>query len=432
MIYDKLYDYQKRIVDSRKDYESHALFMDMGTGKTITSLALFEQSTCDKLLIICIVSKKQDWSDEVTNLCNMKPTILDKGTSKNKELLKNKNNCYIVNFESCWRLGDDLLNLIDESWFVIIDESHKIKNTKSKIGKYVNKLRLKTYGKCILTGTPQNQGYIDYYNQLKFIDIFMMKEVEFKKRYCLYELQQFSGRYVNQLVGYTNTQELDRIINNNCIFFKRDITNDMIPKDVYVTIEKHKSYDKFRKEKVFQDVIGDSISAFRMGLRQMSSGFIKDIKIHHNKEIWLKDFLDNYNDRVVIFYNFNMELEDIKRICNELKKPYSIYNGEVKDLTNFKNNENGIAICNYASASLGLNDLILSNVCVMYSPTEDYINFVQSKKRIDRLGQNKKPLFYYLQTKGTIETAIYNSLKNGKNFDDKMFEKYLQIVNNVI
>ena len=29
-IYNKLYDYQKKIVDSRKDYESHALFMDMG------------------------------------------------------------------------------------------------------------------------------------------------------------------------------------------------------------------------------------------------------------------------------------------------------------------------------------------------------------------------------------------------------------------
>ena len=85
-----------------------------------------------------------------------------------------------------------------------------------------------------------------------------------------------------------------------------------------------------------------------------------------------------------------------------------------------------VAICNYASASLGLNDLVLSNVCVMYSPTEDYINFTQSRKRIDRLGQTKKPLFYYLQTKNSIETAIYKSLKVGKNFDDRMFEKYLQ------
>ena len=426
MIYDKLYDYQKKIVDSRKDYESHALFMDMGTGKTITSLGLFEQSGLKKILVICIVSKREDWYEEIKANCNIESTILDKGTTKNKELLKNGSNGYIVNFESCWRLDKDLLNLIDEDWFIIIDESHKIKNTKSKIGKFVNKLRTKTYAKCILTGTPQNQGYIDYYNQLRFIDVLMMKEIEFKREYCIYELSSFAGRYVNQLVGYKNTQELNRIINENCVFFKRDIKNDMIPSDVYINIDKHKSYDKFRKDKVFHDVIGDSMSAHRMGLRQLCSGFIKDIPIHNNKKIWLKDFLDNCEDRVVIFYNFNMELEQIKQVCEELHKPYSIYNGEFKDLSNFEINKNAVAICNYASASLGLNDLVLSNVCVMYSPTEDYINFTQSRKRIDRLGQTKKPLFYYLQTKNSIETAIYRSLKSGKNFDDKMFEKYLK------
>lgn len=426
MIYDKLYDYQKRIVDSRKDYESHALFMDMGTGKTITSLALFEQSKLKKILVICIVSKREDWYDEIKSNCNIDSIILDKGTTKNKELLKKKANGYIVNFESCWRLDKDLLDLIDEDWFIIVDESHKIKNTKSKIGKFMNKLRTKTYAKCILTGTPQNQGYIDYYNQLRFIDVIMMKEAQFKKEYCVYELSSFGGRYVNQLVGYKNVQELDRIINENCVFFKRDINNDMIPTDVYVNIDKHKSYDKFKKDKVFHDVIGDSMSAHRMGLRQMCSGFIKDIPIHNNKKIWLKDFLDTYDDRVVVFYNFNMELEQIKETCTELKRPYSIYNGEIKDLSVFEVEGNAVAICNYASASLGLNDLVLSNVCVMYSPTEDYINFTQSRKRIDRLGQTRKPLFYYLQTKNSIETAIYRSLKVGKSFDDKMFEKYLQ------
>lgn len=426
MIYDKLYDYQKRIVDSRKDYESHALFMDMGTGKTITSLALFEQSKLKKILVICIVSKREDWYDEIKSNCNIDSIILDKGTTKNKELLKKKANGYIVNFESCWRLDKDLLDLIDEDWFIIVDESHKIKNTKSKIGKFMNKLRTKTYAKCILTGTPQNQGYIDYYNQLRFIDVIMMKEAQFKKEYCVYELSSFGGRYVNQLVGYKNVQELDRIINENCVFFKRDINNDMIPTDVYVNIDKHKSYDKFKKDKVFHDVIGDSMSAHRMGLRQMCSGFIKDIPIHNNKKIWLKDFLDTYDDRVVVFYNFNMELEQIKETCTELKRPYSIYNGETKDLSVFEVEGNAVAICNYASASLGLNDLVLSNVCVMYSPTEDYINFTQSRKRIDRLGQTRKPLFYYLQTKNSIETAIYRSLKVGKSFDDKMFEKYLQ------
>ena len=242
--------------------------------------------------------------------------------------------------------------------------------------------------------------------------------------------------YVFGLNGYFNiintflfTKQLDKIINDNCVFFKRDISNDMIPTDIYVNIEKHKSYDRFRKDKVFEDVIGDSMSAHRMGLKQLCSGFIKDIHVHHNKMDWLKDFLDNYDERVVIFYNFNMELEDIKYICNCLKRPYSVYNGSQKDLTNFEKYDNAVAICNYGSASLGLNNLVLSNVSIMYSPTDDYINFTQSRKRIDRLGQTKKPLFYYLQTKNSIEVAIYKALQVGQNFDDKMFDKYLQMLN---
>lgn len=429
MIYNELYDYQRKIVDNENKKKSHALFMDMGTGKTITSLALFEQSKLKKILVIDIVSKNQDWADELLERTGIKATILNKGTTKNKELLQNGSHAYVVNYESCWRLDTELLKLIDDSWFIIVDESHKIKNTKSKIGKFMQKLATKTPYKCILTGTPQSQGYIDYYNQLRFIDVFKMKESEFKHDYCVYDLASFNGQYVSQLVGYRNTQELDKIINDNCVFFKRDIANEMIPTDVYVNIEKHKSYDKFRKDKVFDDVIGDSMSAHRMGLKQLCSGFIKDIHVHHNKMNWLKDFLDNYNERVVIFYNFNMELNDIIEVCKSLNRPFSIYNGAIKDLSKFENNMNGVAICNYGSASLGLNNLVLSNVCIMYSPTDDYINFTQSRKRIDRLGQTKKPLFYYLQTKNSIEVAIYKALQVGQNFDDKMFEKYLQMLN---
>ena len=52
-------------------------------------------------------------------------------------------------------------------------------------------------------------------------------------------------------------------------------------------------------------------------------------------------------------------------------------------------------------------------------------DYAQSKKRIDRIGQTRKPLFYYLICKGTVEEKIYEKLKEGKSFDDKMFDAYL-------
>ena len=38
----------------------------------------------------------------------------------------------------------------------------------------------------------------------------------------------------------------------------------------------------------------------------------------------------------------------------------------------------------------------------------------------------KKPLFYYLICKGTVEERIYRNLQEGKDFDERMFEGYLK------
>lgn len=423
MIYDKLYPYQKDIVDNDRWAYGHALFMDMGTGKTITSLAFFEKSPATKILVICLVSKIDDWARDIKEELGLEPTLLTKGTKKNLTMLKNTD-CLIVNFESVWRLGKDLLDVIDENWFIIIDESHKIKNPKSKVGKYIHKLKLETFYKCILTGTPQSKGYIDFYNQLYFVDILQMSLKEFEKRYCVFGLENYNGQYVKVLSGYKNTDELEHIIVNDCIFFNRE-ESELTAEEIMTTIKKHKNYDKFKKTKVLRDIIADNLPAFRMGLRQLCSGFIKETQFDDHKLQWVSDFLDSVDERVVIFYNFNMEKDALIEVCNKKGIPYSEYSGAIKDLTNFNEQHNGVAICNYMSAATGLNDLVKSRLAIMYSPTEDYILFAQSKKRLDRIGQTKKPLIYYLEIEGTIEVAIYKALMRGYDFDNNLFDAYI-------
>ena len=132
-------------------------------------------------------------------------------------------------------------------------------------------------------------------------------------------------------------------------------------------------------------------------------------------------------ERVVIFTNFIKEIEKVEAICKKLNKPISYYYGAKKDLKNFKECENGVAIVNYASGAVGINDLCVSNIGVFYSPPDgNYIDFQQARSRLDRIGQTKQPIFYYLQTKGSIERGIYQSLKVGENFDKARFEDWLK------
>lgn len=421
----KLFKYQEDIVN-KQDCPQTALFMSMGTGKTITSLNIYKKFKTRKMLIICLISKMTDWQEDLKKECDLDSIILNKGSKKNVELLSNNDNAYIINFESAWRLGKYLLIWVDKDTTILIDESHKIKNPTSSIGKFCRLLADRTNHKIILTGTPQSQGYIDYYNQLYFLGILNYSFKEFKDMFCVYQDRMFNGFMIKTLVGYKNKNLIENIIKDNCVFYERKVDDDMIPSDIVQYFEKPKKYDKFKKDRIYEDVVADSMSKLFVTMRTICSGNIEKYEVDNQKIQWLNDMLECVNDRIVIFYNFNVERDRIIKLLDNKKIPYSEYNGREKSFDNFKNNDRSVILCQFKSASTGINDLVISNICVMYSLPTEYIDFVQSRKRIDRIGQTKKPLFYYLVCKNTVEEKIYNNLQQGKDFDNRMFDSYMR------
>ena len=421
----ELYDYQQKIVDKVFEKNDYAvgLFMKMGTGKTVTSLAIFERlweaNAVDKLLVICIKCKIQDWKDEIESQWKFPPQS------------------EVINFESIWRpkRADWYKKYVDSRTMIIIDESHKIKSGSSKITKYLMSLYKQTKYKLILTGTPQSQEYIDYYPQMRFIDSidFDMDQRKWEKIYVRKRLDNAQGRYFYTIEGYNFTDVLDKAITDKAFYHEYESKYEK-PIEIYTDIEHSKDAIKFQKDRVWRDpdiercddVIADTQMALRTYMRQSCSGFIRNYDIASPKEDWLKEFLEIEQSRIVIFVNFIKEIEKIEAICKKLGKPTGVYYGARKDLAPFKDNENGIAIVNYASGATGINDLCIANIGIFYSPPDgDHILMEQAKSRIDRIGQTKQPVFYYLQTKGSVEKPIYNSLKQGVDFDNEMFEKWL-------
>ena len=392
--------------------------MDMGTGKTITSLSLTKGK---KILVVCLATKVKDWAEDICELLpDYKVQTLNKGTKRNRELLHGFD-ALIVSFESSWRIDKELLKLINNDWYVIVDESHKIKSRTSKVGRFMRKLAKRTDYKMILTGTPQHKKYIDYYNQLYFIGALNMTYKEFEAKYCITMDVNYNGFPKREIIGYRNAVVLDRLIQRTCAFYRRDYDTYEAPSDIVVKLKKPRVYNQIIRDRYYEDILCDSQSTLRLRLKQAASGFIGPYDLHDNKIDWLRDFLDTYTERVVIFYNFNAERDKIKTLLDKIGRPYSEYSGAVKDLTNFKNFDNGVAVCNFKTGSTGINDLVISNMCVYYSLTDYYIEFAQSKKRIDRIGQTKQPVYYYLLTEGTIDVKIKNALDRGQDFDDKQF-----------
>lgn len=450
----KLYDYQettsKDIFDRMCKGEIYGAYLgfDTGTGKTVTSLSVMEQlagkGMIEGLVVICPVSKVDDWKKDI------------------KDEVPGIPHTFVTSFQSAWRDKNsyaicELFDLTNCNAGLIIDEGHKMKTYDSKQSKFIQSIceKFRPYT-LVLSATPQNKKYIDLYPQYKALGskVFNKKARDFKKDFCI-EAANYNLVYAgkarfpfNEIVGYKQTDVMDKEIANYTYYKKYESDYDRpieIPQ--YFKMTSDMKYFKEKKvwprmdEKALQealmsgdieDVDTDFILANRPTLhhiymRESCSGFIQDNYLKDNPKLqWLKDFLEGNEGRIVVFTNFIAETVLINRLCLEMKRSSCIYDGANKDLTNWHEKDDCVAIVNVVAGGAGLNDFIRTNIAVYFSPPENYIDFMQSKGRIDRIGQTKQPVYYYLQVSGSVEPQIYRSLAEGKDFDDKMFESWIE------
>ena len=113
-----------------------------------------------------------------------------------------------------------------------------------------------------------------------------------------------------------------------------------------------------------------------------------------------------------------MTLSDI---LIEHERPFSIINGNTKDLSAYENSEDSVTLIQYQAGAMGLN-LQKANKIVYFTPPVSSELFEQSKKRIHRIGQEKTCFYYYLICRNSIEEKIYRTLKMRRDYTEALFE----------
>ena len=447
-----LYDYQEKTANDifKRIYnlEIHGAYLgfDTGTGKTVTSLSVAEQLYNSRLagpvVVICPVSKVDDWKKDL-----------------NKEVPQIKDT-FVTSFQSAWREKSSKLItelLSHDIGVLIIDEGHKMKTYDSKQSKYIQKI-VTDYNPytLILSATPQNKKYIDLYPQYKVLnsELFNIKARDFKQNYCI-EAQNWNlvragkARFpFNEIVGYRDTEKMDAEIKKYTYYKKYESEYDR-PIEISQSFKMTSDMKYFKEKKVWPKMDEKSfLSALESGddklldediiianrptlhhiyMRESCSGFIYNKTLKDNPKLqWLEDFVDGNEGRIVVFTNFINETILISELCKKMKRPYCIYDGSHKDLAEWNMYENTIAIVNVVAGGAGLNDFAKTNIAIFFSPPENHIDFEQAKGRIDRIGQTKQPVYYYLQIMNSVEPQIYRALKDGQDFDDRMFESWLE------
>ena len=421
----KLFDYQQEAIEN---FESKPLNLsDVGTGKSYMSIGSYVKSECSKLLIICLAPKVLDFTEDARDF-GFTVTPLNKGTKKNSELLSESNHV-AISFESSWRLTE-LLKWVDKDTFIIIDESHKVGVSKSKVTKFVMQLSKKAKYTYLCTATPVSNGKLEnWYSQLYIANVFRKPKKEFEQLFVIKQMRQMGSMRFMDIVGYQNEQLLQQMIDNASVNYKRD--KGYLPQDYVYKTKRPAMYNKLKKNRIYKDdfdhiVELDNASNLFNRLRQVSHGFLEGVLKPVSKEPFerLEAILETHNDeRVVIFYNYRAEYLMLRMILDKLKRPYGVYNGNLKELDNFKNNENGVVLAQYKSASTGINDFVISNVTVFNSMPLSSTEYLQAKGRTDRHGQDKTPLYYHIVPDTPIEKKIFETVTNGKDFTNEMMEE---------
>ena len=139
----------------------------------------------------------------------------------------------------------------------------------------------------------------------------------------------------------------------------------------------------------------------------------------------LQSFLDlvhSTQDRLIVFYNFNEELNQLKKIAEALERPVSEVNGHVKDLDAYEYKDDSITFVQYQAGSMGLN-LQKANKIIYFTLPLLSEHFEQSKKRIHRIGQINTCFYYLMICKGSIEEEILQTLEMRKDYTDYLFQE---------
>lgn len=445
----ELYPYQVQIGDM---IEYPGLFMKAGTGKTFTALRRWDKLSGfveepKKLLVVGLATKKEEWRSDIIQYwesfheSKVEPYIAT-GKAGDKYLTEHPETQVIVtNFESA-RIIPALINWVDRNTVIIVDESQRIKKPSSKATKMMLKLagQVAPYHALALTGTPVANGrWEEYFTQMKFIgepNLKDMKQSTFNNRFTRQQRMDFGNGFPTfQIVGYKNTDTLDKWIGESAVFLERQVTYGMPSQEVikFDKPSKKSLYTKLSHDRLLYEddpdrdtLVYDSIGALYMTMRQAATGIFGGEVEDPERINYVRDILDSLEDeRIVIFYSFKAELRALKGLLEAVGRPYSEFNGSVKDLSTFTEKDGTVALVNYGSGSTGINSLKIAHYAIFFSPPMTSETFEQAKARLDRAGVTIAPYFYVMYKEGTVEEATWEAVKNGEAFTEDSFKRYI-------
>lgn len=357
-----------------------------GSGKSLTGVAYYMKNEAPRDVYVITTARKRDsvdWEGEFAHF----------GVGK----AKNATVAGVLTVDS-WNNIQKYIEIQDA--FFIFDEQRLVGS-----GAWVRAFLkiVKTNRWIMLSATP-GDTWMDY------IPVFIANgwyknRTEFKIEHVIYN---YYGRFP-KIERYVNVNKLTKLRNKVLVEmpFERHTTRIVHEVDVDFDFALQKRILKDRwniyKDRPLRDA-GEMFAALRrlVGTDPSRSKALLEIYKRHSK--------------VIVFYNFDYELDIMRELLKANNVVYSEWNGHKHE--EIPETESWVYLVQYSAGSEAWN-CVKSDTIIFWSLTYSYKSYQQASGRIDRLNTPYRTLHYYvLKSKSFIDFHIWHKIDSKKSFNE--------------
>lgn len=354
-------DYQKLGARESSLSEGYGLFMEQGTGKTLTAIiAACNLPKGSRVLVVAPNNVRLNWVREFDKFatCSVQATVL-RGTQVTRvsqlvDLIRNNKkdlSVAVIGYDTIPGILEALQMI---TWdLIILDESHYIRNVKTKRWKYVLKLRDRAKRRLVLTGTPIANSLNDLWTQLEFMGqgfSGFQQFKAFKSFFGVYDKTNDTG--FERLLALQNVPILqDRLSRYSFVITKAEAIPDL-PEKVYDVVEiemspaQEDAYQKLATQLAYeieneisqahnQALVVQNVLTMLLKLAQITSGFLnipeevgpdgslvhpaRQVKFAPNPKLdQLGELLAEKlpHQKTIIWCCFTHDIHEIKKLCD--------------------------------------------------------------------------------------------------------------------
>jgi len=437
---ENLHHYQNSALDVVLNKKKCALFLDMGLGKTTTTLTaihdLYYNFSVERILIIAPLKVANNvWHKEAKkweHLQELDIAIATGSVNERLSAINSNKTITLINKENVpW-----LIEKCKWKWdMVVIDESSSFKSARAKRFRALKKVMKHIRSIVLLSGTPSPNGMMDLWSQMYLIDQgerLGRTITNYRQRFFVpdgymgynYKLKPGAKEQIMELIKdvcVTMTAE-DYLELPECINVNEFIELPDKAKQQYKELEKEFiiSLDDI-------DIESPSKAALGNKLLQICNGSVYDSEknvheIHNEKIERLKEIIeDNPGENFLVAYNYKHDLEKLQKAF-----PKAVKLETAKQEDDWNKGKIKILLAHPASAGHGLNLQYGGNVIIWYGLTWNLEYYQQFNKRLHRQGQKNIVRNIHLIAKGCLDEKVLFFALSSKAKTQKDLIDYLK------